>query len=188
MNFIRKLYWLKKKLRWDIEYKKGKWDFMANEDEKPRYQKILDWLKIYKSNKILDLGCGDGVLADRIYSENHVEYFLGIDFSENAIHKAKSLNLIHSEFLVCDLHFFHTDKKFDLIIINEVLYYLDDWKKYLQLFSSFLNTDGVIILSLYKNKTEMIDSMYKDYDVLKFEKVEGLNGKSWDMMVLKNAK
>ena len=51
---------------------------------------------------------------------------------------------------------FETKKKFDVIVFNEVLYYLDDAEIFAK-FIKFLKEGGIVILSLYRMKSERHD-------------------------------
>ena len=107
--------------RWNKQYKKGSWDNLHSDAERIRYQAIIDFMSLYsiKNPKILDLGCGEGILSNRL-DENYYDYFLGMDFSSVSIEKANALQLKNAEFMCADIHTFVPKQKFDVIIFNEV--------------------------------------------------------------------
>jgi SAM-dependent methyltransferase len=47
--------------------------------------------------------------------------------------------------------------KFDVIIFNEVIYYLDDPLKELERYSEFLTKDGFFIISIYGIREDLIN-------------------------------
>ena len=71
----------------------------------------------------IDIGCGDGELAKRI-SENKI-YVLGIDNSKKMIQKAKKHESKYLEFLENDLFDIQTKKKFNVVVLSNVLEHID---------------------------------------------------------------
>ena len=67
----------------------------------------------------IDIGCGDGELAKRI-SENKI-YVLGIDKSKKMINKAKKYESKYLRFLENDFLNIKTKKKFNVVILSNVL-------------------------------------------------------------------
>jgi 2-polyprenyl-3-methyl-5-hydroxy-6-metoxy-1,4-benzoquinol methylase len=54
-----------------------------------------------KNPSILDLGCGEGILHERMEKGSYSE-FIGIDFSSESIKQAVAKNLKNAEFKVAD--------------------------------------------------------------------------------------
>jgi len=81
------------KIRWNKQYKKGRWKSLKNDIKAKRYYQIVDYLKAIAPKKpsILDIGCGDGVPNERMQDFEY-SYFLGPDFSKVSIEKAKEKN------------------------------------------------------------------------------------------------
>jgi ubiquinone biosynthesis O-methyltransferase len=114
-----------------------------------------------KDKRILDVGCGDGVLA----------YFLsrtgasvsGIDGSVEAVSYAKEKNQNREiDFQVAsayDLPF--ADNHFDLVVSSEVIEHIDDVAAYLQEIKRVLKPGGSIIISTPVRYTEKpLDQMH----------------------------
>jgi 2-polyprenyl-3-methyl-5-hydroxy-6-metoxy-1,4-benzoquinol methylase len=153
MNIIDKFHNWRRKLRWNRQYKSGRWDNLKGEIEAVRYQKIIDFIKQYGNDKpsILDLGCGEGILCERM-TKSEYSYFLGMDFSSVSIQTANTLNLEKADFVCADIHSFHPKQKFDVIVFNEVFYYIHETEKLkvLNRMLECLNDDGLIITSIYR--------------------------------------
>lgn len=79
----------------------------------PIWEKISNL--IYENEKIIDLGCGVGQLAELLIKEGKT-YLLGIDFSEIAINKAKEKNL-YCDFIIRNLL---EEETYDLIQEGEI--------------------------------------------------------------------
>ena len=90
MNILDKFHHWRRKRRWDKQYKIGRWESLKSERESRRYYQIINYLKEYGpvNPSILDLGCGDGVLNERM-KEFQYSHFLGLDFSKVSIDLAK---------------------------------------------------------------------------------------------------
>lgn len=153
MNILDKFHHWRRKRRWDKQYKAGQWENLKSEKESKRYFQIIDYLKRYgpANPSILDIGCGDGVLNERM-NEFEFSYFLGLDFSKVSIEQAKKKNFPKAEFISEDAVTFQPTRKFDAIVFNEAFYYIHDSEKnnVLNRMLDHLNEDGVIITSIYR--------------------------------------
>jgi len=127
LSYLDKFHIWRRKLRWNRQYKKGRWDYLRNDVEAPRYAKILEFIKQHskKQPSILDLGSGEGVLRMRLDNED-VGYFLGIDFSKFSIETANKYKFKNANFQVADLHYYKPPQEFDVIVFNEAFYYIND--------------------------------------------------------------
>lgn len=153
MNIIDKFHNWRRRRRWDKQYKKGRWESLKSKIESKRYIQIIDYLKKYSPQKpsILDIGCGDGVLNERM-GDFEYSYFLGLDFSKVSIEKAIAKNNPNSEFIVADIVNFKPSQNFDIVIFNEAFYYIHDSEKdnVLSKILDHLNKNGIIITSIYR--------------------------------------
>ena len=127
MNILDKFHHWRRRRRWNKQYRSGRWQNLKNDIETGRYLKIKEDLVTYApaNPSILDIGCGDGVLNERL-GEFSFSYFLGVDFSSESIKQAQEKNLPDSEFEHCDVLHFVPKRTFDAIIFNESFYYIPD--------------------------------------------------------------
>ena len=100
------------------------------------------------SYKILDLGCGGGLVCEPLSRLGGK--LTGIDFVKKNIEVAK----YHSKISKLKIDYIHKDleklsfkTKFDVILILEVLEHTDDWKSILKKISKFLKPNGKLIVS-----------------------------------------
>jgi len=153
MNILDRFHHWRRKRRWDKQYKSGKWENLKSEKESMRYFQIIDYLKKYgpKNPSILDIGCGDGVLNERMKGFVF-SYFLGLDFSKVSIDQAKRKNFPKAEFVSEDVISFIPSRNFDAIVFNEAFYYIHETEKnnVLDRMLDHLNQDGIIITSIYR--------------------------------------
>lgn len=183
MNFFKRLKWFKKQIRWNYKYKKGIWDFMSNENL--RYEAIVRQIRKTEivSPAILDLGCGFGALNDYVTPADY-NYFLGVDFSSNAIQRAKSQNYPKTEFLVVDIHHFTPQQQFDIIIFNEVLYYLEDQMAIVERFATYFNPQGYFIFSFFGGREDLVIELEKKYQLIQKDVVVQ-NDINWSVCLYK---
>ncbi len=153
MNLLDKFHNWRRKMRWDKQYKKGKWDNLQSEKEAVRYNKIIELVTKYgaENPSIMDIGCGDGVLTVRMADLDY-SYFLGLDFSKESIKRAAKKNLKNAEFETADAVTYIPKKKFDIIIFNEAYYYIHETEKtnVLNRMMDSLTENGIIIVSIYR--------------------------------------
>lgn len=176
LSLIDRFHHWRRKRRWDKQYKKGKWDYLANEREAVRYQKITDYIKTYGKSKpvILDLGAGEAVLNEKLTTEDYSTFY-NVDYSAASIEKANKRDLKNSKNLVADIHTYNPKEQFDVIVFNEAFYYVHDHLKQdvLDRFIGKLNPEGILITSIYKegqNCWDLINASPK-LEQLNFETV-----------------
>lgn len=186
-NLFIRLKWFKKKLKWDYKYRKGSWDYMG--DEKQRYDAIVDCIReIGISNpKILDLGCGYGALNAYLTPYDY-EYSLGVDLSSNAIQRANSQKYPNAEFQIADIHHFVPKQKFDVIIFNEVLYYLENQLDIVARFSTYFNSEGYFVFSFYGIREDLILELENAYSLVKKEIISQSDTVFWGICMYKVGK
>lgn len=118
-----------------------------------RYEKCMELLRKELKNlsgkRILDMGCGDGVLTYKIFLE-HAEVY-GIDPMKRAIRYAREAHKKHNsnaKFFLCsgqNTHF--EDNLFDGIVLSDVIEHIPDHKEVLYEIKRILKSDGVGIIS-----------------------------------------
>jgi 2-polyprenyl-3-methyl-5-hydroxy-6-metoxy-1,4-benzoquinol methylase len=107
-------------------------------------QHLADAFDQLPIKNVLDVGCGEGYLTldlAQTYDVN-IDAF---DISENAIQYAKQKNsAANISYFAADLRDFETEKKYDLVICEEALYYLNDIerKQAVQKFHSLLKDNS----------------------------------------------
>ena len=100
---------------------------------------------------ILDAGCGEGLLAEKLKILPYKSY-LGMDVSKEAIALATGrLGDERSRFTVADALAFDTDERFDVIVFNQSLYYLSEPAALLVKYQKLLTPNGRIIVSMVDN-------------------------------------
>ena len=184
LNISSNLKWLRKRLTWNYKYAIGKWNFMGQESK--RYATIVNFIKDTKivNPSILDLGCGYGSLYEYI-NENEISHYLGVDLSDTAIYKARKNKHTKSSFTVADIQKFETIEKFDIIIFNEVLYYLDNPFESVIRFDANFKKNGFYIFSFYGERNDLKEMLAARYELIKNEVVIKEINKNWGINLFK---
>jgi ubiquinone biosynthesis O-methyltransferase len=119
-----------------------------------RMHQALSWLdntNLYKNSKILDVGCGAGMMAKEIANRGYE--ISGIDYSYNMVKKAKDICKVNTNF---SIHFLQGDVEslpfkdsvFDAVLCLGVITYLKSEQKALREISRILKPGGTMILSI----------------------------------------
>ena len=137
---------------WREEYADGTWSRLHRLGELGHYSAIAGYYgRVKPGGSILDVGCGDGVLQRQLKPHGYSRY-LGIDFTPEAVASAADgQDTTTTEFAVADATQYIPERKFDVIIFNECLYYFTDPMDVLERYSDFLHDDGVFIISNYSS-------------------------------------
>ena len=118
----------------------------------PRYAVIAGYLRADAAQRtILDVGCGTGVLQPWLSSVGY-ERYRGVDLSSTAINEAQRRANETTSFEAADAAIYKYDGTFDIIIFNEMLYYLTDPAGTIHHFSKLLAPGGKFIISLFHSR------------------------------------
>ncbi|KAK9738248.1 Methyltransferase domain [Popillia japonica] len=141
--------------------------------------RLIKWAKtaqIEKSCKVLDIGCGNGMLLIELYNEGF-QNVIGVDYSENAITLARSIATkfeCNIEFTVCDIIDQNTHlSDFDIILdkgtydaISLSFNAKENRNKYIENVQKILKETGVLIItSCNWTKDELIEQFQSHFDL-----------------------
>lgn len=145
--------------RWNRQYAAGEWTWLARPGELARYSVLAGYaLELKPGGKVLDVGCGEGLLRDRLHPRAFTQY-VGIDFEE-AIRRAAPRVDERTRFVDADMNFFIPDVAFDTIVFNESLYLFRDVARGLERYEGFLAPNGLFLISMHGGaKTQEIWSL-----------------------------
>ena len=135
---------------WDDQYISGRWDYLDQLPELAHYSVIAGYFQhLFPDGKILDVGCGEGVLQQRL-SLLQYKLYTGIDMSDIAIDRAnKKYSDDRTEFFAADASEYTDSNKYDIIVFNESLYCFNDAVAILNHYKNMLSQDGLFVISMY---------------------------------------
>ena len=117
-------------------------------------------VKMYVSNNILDVGCGSGDRTIRIASHLNIDIHstYGVDYDDqNVISCKKIFNAKKIDLEIDDLPY--EDNAFDLVICNQVLEHLKNYRKVVDGLIRVTKTGGYILIGI-PNLAHLINRMY----------------------------
>jgi 2-polyprenyl-3-methyl-5-hydroxy-6-metoxy-1,4-benzoquinol methylase len=123
-----------------------------------------------EAKSLLDVGCASGSLH-RDARDTIIRY-VGVDISETAIAEGKVLSP-DAEFHLCTLEDYKPSERFDVMVMNEVLYYFSPSTaaEQLQRYANHLHPGGGVVISMkHDPKSESIFAVVNN----RFEWVDGL--------------
>jgi SAM-dependent methyltransferase len=145
----------------------GDWRGLASPEQDPRYRQIYSWINTFVPGaSILDLGCGEAILLRKIHSyaqgttpARPLGRYFGVELSTEAVARAReNAGLLETETVVqgdiTDLSLIG-GKAFDLVIFNEVLYYLQDpvprSLRLIDEYAAYATMRGMFLVSIWHN-------------------------------------
>ena len=138
---------------WDKQFSSGKWNYLGKVAVERARNSVISGvfaLAYAPEGSILDVGCGEGILGDYL-NQKQKQLYLGIDISAEAIKISKSKRSTLN-FLQVDAKKFVplSGKSYDVIVFNEMIYYLDH-KETLKKYSSsqYLASGGIIVICVW---------------------------------------
>jgi len=133
---------------WEAQYAAGRWDFLAQLSELSRFSVLAGYIWHLKpGGAVLDVGCGQGVLARRLANSSYSRY-VGIDLSGSAISVAQQQPPERSSFFAADCEDYSPTEQFDVIVFNEVLCCLHDPLRTVERYARSLKPGGLLLVSM----------------------------------------
>jgi trans-aconitate methyltransferase len=135
---------------WEGKYQEG-YD-LGKEAEDVRYGALMAILRRYdRGGAILDCGCGDGLLEQRIRPLT-ASRLAGLDYAATAIEAACKRGVPNCEFVCTDFRAYSPEERYGIILFNEALYYVQDFLGVLDKFAKLLDEDGVLVISMFDTR------------------------------------
>jgi SAM-dependent methyltransferase len=128
--------------------------------------------KITQSSKIMDIGCGNGFLLNKIHELFNIgkENLYGIDISDIAIEIAKKEYGLNN-LIAMDVNKYSKDSKFNLVFSYESLEHVIDSEKLFNVITRILEISGIFIFMIptlgYYRVDREDEGWYEDLDINK---------------------
>ncbi len=133
---------------WNERFENVYCQVLENASEIGRHGVIAEIInRTVSKGNILDVGCGTGILSELVDLQRF--QYLGIDISEVALNLANEKRMKPNiTFQLKSMENFDPRQQFDVIVFNEVLYYLD-YKNVMQQISGWASGQKLIITSIF---------------------------------------
>jgi 2-polyprenyl-3-methyl-5-hydroxy-6-metoxy-1,4-benzoquinol methylase len=133
----------------------GDWQGLRQERQAARYREIARLVELYAPNgKVLDVGCGEGVLMDYLNLEK-ISQYTGIDPSATAVSNVVLKRSQDNVERTTVEQYQAGQLSCDVIVLSEVLYYLQDPVGIIEKFAGALTKNGVLIISIFQRKDRL---------------------------------
>jgi len=151
------------KKMWDTQYANGHWERLKDLCEQAHGAVAASYVAYLKPNSsVLEIGCGEGILLPRLREIGYRAY-TGIDISEFAIGKCRTMADEKTRFIVGDAEQYVPDTPVDVILLNESIYYFVEPIACLCRYAERLAPGGVFIVSMFdKERTRPIRRALKE--------------------------
>lgn len=157
--------------------------------EKSRLHDIIkELLSAMNGNeKVFEIGCGTGQIAEALFREKKCSEYIGFDFSNIAISKARRLNKFNSNAWIFKADVYQVVDQLDLFFKNsdtiiatevfehirdlEVLCKVSDYKSGIKLICSLPTFDDFSHLRFFKTDKEIINYYEGIVDIISIKKI-----------------
>lgn len=170
--------------RWDEEHAS---DVAATEYaplvELARYSILGGWVRwLGPGVTILDLGCGDGILRERLAGTGFSSY-LGMDFAAAAIERARRFEDDHTSFAVGELPE-SPSAPYDVVICNENLECVPNPARYLDRVVEQVRPGGHLLVSLWRHPGDvglhrLLDERFQLVDAVAARNLTSFRSRRW---------
>lgn len=146
------------------DYDKCAWQNLNCDREAPRYKAIAALVAKHGCRSVLDVGCGEAVLASYTPRDPYVPY-TGVEPSSAAFHGAH-IRMMH---LPCGNNLTQRSveefdpgwRTYECIVFSEMLYYLADPLAQLNRYRHFLTSGGIFIVTIYQHPVPLTFQLVK---------------------------
>jgi methylase of polypeptide subunit release factors len=166
---------------WDDRYKVEMANFQDHGDPgeiwygEDTVERIIKWMNdtVAKDSKIVDIGCGNGMLLIELAAEGYTNLF-GIDYSEDAVTLAKSIALerhFKIDYSICNIleglkgqfDIIHDKGTYDAITLHTNV--KEFRRKYLENVRNCLNESGFFMITSGNWTQDELNEHFKNYFV-----------------------
>lgn len=179
------------KYRFNLQYAEHQWAGLRALEDLPRYSIITGYIHfLYPGNdaRILDLGCADGLLQERLLPAGY-KYYLGVDISDLAIENARDKQNAKTRFVAGDLDNLAVEGQYDIVVYNESIYYLKDPVAAVKAAFGNMSSGSFLIISCFnrngKEHSNLWGRLSEILNMVDMTKVNNRNGDSWSIHVYK---
>ena len=141
---------------WTDAYGSGQHEYYGTLDELARYSLLVGYVGFFfppgqdrTPPRLLDVGCGTGLLRARLEGSAVGDY-VGVDLSPTAVEAAERRRFARARFVVGDVATLDLGR-FDVVVLNEMLYYVEDVDGFLGRLGDLLEPSGLLLVSMWRH-------------------------------------
>jgi len=139
------------KEKWERDYKSGVWDRLTDNKDSIHCKIVASYVqKKGTKQSVLDAGCGAGGILKHL-DLNLIDKYTGVDIAQTALDKIAPKRS-QDEYICSSLEDYIPNGQWDVILFNEVLYYMSDPVAQIRRFENSLKPEGFFVIAMYKKK------------------------------------
>lgn len=116
--------------------------------QKEMANKLINLLTKNSFQSVLELGCGSGILTQKLTNKITYENYTAVDIVENCREYISRINA-DIKFIQSDIENMSFSKKYDLIISNATLQWIENIEGFINELKTHLTPNGVLIFSTF---------------------------------------
>jgi len=116
--------------------------------QKEMANKLINLLPVKNFQSVLELGCGSGILTQKLTDKITFENYTAVDIVENCKEYISKINT-NIKFIQSDIENIDFERKYDLIISNATLQWIDNIEDFINKLKNHLTPNGVLIFSTF---------------------------------------
>ena len=120
------------------------------EREQPFWD-LLQLVDVPPNGRVVDLGCGTGVLTRELHRAAHARETVGVDSSDSMLARAAEIDEAGLRFVKADIGTWSPPSPRDVVFSNAALQWLDDHPRLFTRLAGFLAPNGVLAVQVPSN-------------------------------------
>ncbi len=112
-----------------------------------KIETALSFLENIKAEKILDIGCGDGLIAEILAKRLSAKPY-GLEISKDAVLKAKKRGVEATVFDISEKKLPYNDNSFDVVFCGDIIEHIYDTESLLSNIRKILKPKGLLIATV----------------------------------------
>lgn len=149
-----------------FQWSEDPWNFENSRYERERLQFLLQIVQQYPHDTVLEVGCAEGLFTSELSKIS--KEVVAIDVSPTALVRSKQ-RCPDVTFLHTSLENFSSDRKYDLVICSETLYYISDVAGAIEKLSSLGN---YCLVSYIHREAKNLDSYFFQMPLAQYSRFE----------------
>jgi len=159
------------------------YDELYGSEQRTKYSLMINTLNIEKVERVLDFGCGTGLLLKTL-EEIGVCFLIGVDISSGMLAKAKEKALKYVDLILCDGELLPIrDEVFDVVFMVTVFQNLCNKRKGLKQAIRVMRRNGITFISVPNKFTypiELLRYVGTEDEIVPIKRISG----SKDMIIV----
>ena len=164
-----------------------RWSRTRSLADSGRYGELVEWIRrLAPEGPVLDIGAGDGLLAQAMACLPND--YLGVDFAEETMARMqRELGGPLRRFVRGDATSYVPERRYPLIVLNDMLYYLEEPVRHAQRFASYLEPEGALLVAMFlgRNQLKILHGLHRAFVVIEQSLMVAHDGAAYVQLVLR---